>query len=112
MGEVYRATDNKLGREVALKVLPAETAADPDRLMRFHREARAAAALNHPNIVTLYSAEESDGIHFITMELVDGRSLDELIPAEGFPIDRVIALATPLAEAIAAAHNRGSFTAT
>ena len=93
MGEVYRATDTRLGREIALKVLPAEMAADHDRLMRFHREARAAAALNHPNIVTLYSAEEIDGIHFFTMELVDGRPLDELIPAEGFPADRVVELA-------------------
>jgi serine/threonine protein kinase len=70
MGEVYRATDTRLGREVALKVLPADMAADHDRLTRFHREARAAAALNHPNIVTLYSAEEIDGLHFFTMELV------------------------------------------
>ena len=107
MGEVYRATDTRLGREIALKVLPAEMAADHDRLMRFHREARAAAALNHPNIVTLFSAEEIDGIHFFTMELVDGRPLDELIPAEGFPADRVVELATPLAEAIAAAHDKG-----
>ena len=107
MGEVYRATDTRLGREIALKVLPADMAADHDRLMRFHREARAAAALNHPNIVTLYSAEEIDGIHFFTMELVDGRPLDELIPAEGFPADRVVELATPLAEAIAAAHDKG-----
>src|SRR5215203_6901063 len=91
MGEVYRATDTRLGREIALKVLPAEMAADHDRLMRFHREAKAAAALNHPNIVTLYSAEEIDGIHFFTMELVDGRPLGELIPAEGFPADRVVA---------------------
>jgi eukaryotic-like serine/threonine-protein kinase len=107
MGEVYRATDTRLGREIALKVLPAEMAADHDRLMRFHREAKAAAALNHPNIVTLYSAEEIDGIHFFTMELIDGRPLDELIPAEGFPADRVVELATPLAEAIAAAHDKG-----
>ena len=107
MGEVYRATDTRLGREIALKVLPAEMAADHDRLGRFHREARAAAALNHPSIVTLYSVEEIDGIHFFTMELVDGRPLDELIPAEGFPADRVVELATPLAEAIAAAHDKG-----
>jgi serine/threonine protein kinase len=107
MGEVYRATDTRLGREVALKVLPADMAADQERLMRFHREARAAAALNHPNIVTLYSAEEIDGIHFFTMELVDGRPLDEFLPAEGFPADRVVELATPLADAIAAAHDKG-----
>jgi len=107
MGEVYRATDTRLGREVALKVLPAAMATDPDRLMRFHREARSAAGLNHPNIVTLYSAEEIDGIHFFTMELVDGRPLDELIPAEGFTAERVVELAIPLAEAIAAAHDKG-----
>jgi serine/threonine protein kinase len=107
MGEVYRATDTRLGREVALKVLPADMAADHDRLIRFHQEARAAAALNHPNIVTLYSAEEIDGIHFFTMELVDGRPLDELIPSAGFPADRVVEIATPLAEAIAAAHDKG-----
>src|SRR5262245_38681604 len=107
MGEVYRATDTRLGREIALKILPADVAADHDRVMRFQREARAAAALNHPNIVTLHSAEEIGGIHFLTMELVDGRPLDELIPTEGFPADRVIALATPLAEAVAAAHDKG-----
>jgi len=107
MGEVYRATDTRLGREIALKILPADVAADHDRVMRFHREARAAAALNHPNIVTLHSAEEIGGIHFLTMELVDGRPLDELIPTEGFPADRVIELATPLAEAVAAAHDKG-----
>ena len=107
MGEVYRATDTRLGREIALKVLPAGMAADHDRLMRFHREAKAAATLNHPNIVTLYSTEEIDGIHFFTMELVDGRPLDELIPAEGFAVERVVELATPLSEAIAAAHDKG-----
>ena len=65
MGEVYRATDTKLGRDVALKVLPAEMAADPDRLERFRREARAVAALNHPHIVTIHSVEQADGIHFL-----------------------------------------------
>lgn len=106
MGEVYRATDTSLGREIALKVLPAEMATDHHRLARFHREARAAAALNHPNIVTLFSAEERDGVHFLTMELIDGRRLDELIPAEGFPAARSIELATALAEAVAAAHDK------
>jgi serine/threonine protein kinase len=72
MGEVYRATDTRLGRDVALKVLPAEVGADPERLGRFEREARAVAALNHPNIVTLYSIEESEGVRFLTMEVVEG----------------------------------------
>src|SRR5688500_4703617 len=107
MGVVYRATDTRLGRDIAPQVLPAEMAADPARLARWRRGARAAAALNHPNIVTLYSAEEIDGIHFFTMDLVDGRPLDELIPAEGFPADQVVELATPLADAIAAAHDKG-----
>jgi non-specific serine/threonine protein kinase len=107
MGEVYRATDTRLGREIALKILPSDVAADGQRISRFHREARAAAALNHPNIVTLFSVEESDGVHFLTMELVDGRPLSELIPADGFSADRVIDLAAPLAQAIAAAHDKG-----
>src|SRR5215471_16254363 len=78
MGEVYRATDTKLGREVALKVLPQKVASDPERLARFQREARAVAALNHPNVVTLYSVEESDGVHFLTMELIEGQPLNAL----------------------------------
>ena len=77
MGEVYLAEDLKLHRKVALKVLPSEMAADPDRLARFQREARAVAALNHPNIITIYSVEEADSIHFLTMELVEGGSLSE-----------------------------------
>ena len=71
MGEVYRATDTKLGRDVALKVLPSEMASHPERLERFRREARTVAALNHPNIVTIHSVEEADGVRFLTMELVD-----------------------------------------
>ena len=89
MGEVYRATDTKLGREVALKILPEGMALESDRLARFHREARSVAALNHPNVVTLYSVEHSDAIHFLTMELVAGLSLDHLIPPEGFAMDRI-----------------------
>src|SRR5262245_15488597 len=81
MGEVYRAHDSRLGRDVALKVLPADMAGDPSRLERFGREARAIAALNHPHIVTIYSTDEADGIRFLTMELVDGESLDARIPA-------------------------------
>src|ERR1700732_3943204 len=72
MGEVYRATDPKLGRDVALKVLPAEMASDPERLARFRREAKALAQLDHPNIVTIHSVEEFEGVHFLTMQLVEG----------------------------------------
>ncbi len=72
--------DTKLDRQVALKVLPEEATADADRLERFRREARAVAALNHPGIVTNYSVEESEGVHFLTMELVTGRTLHEMIP--------------------------------
>jgi len=107
MGEVWRARDTRLGRDVALKILPAEFAADSDRLARFHREARAVAALNHPNVVTLYSVEECGGVHFLTMELVDGEPLQMLIPPAGFPAERVLELAVGLAGAIAAAHEKG-----
>jgi len=106
MGEVYRATDTKLGRDVALKVLPAEMARDPNRLARFQREARAVAALNHPHIVTIFSVEQADGVHFLTMELVEGQSLDRLIPASGLPIERIVEIASSLAAALAAAHEK------
>jgi serine/threonine protein kinase len=104
MGEVYRAHDPRLDRDVALKVLPADVASDPARLDRFTREARAIAALNHPHIVTIYSTEEADGIRFLTMELVEGQSLDALIPPAGIPVRRFLELAIPLADALAAAH--------
>lgn len=107
MGEVYRATDTKLGREVALKVLPQSVAADPERLARFQREARAVAALNHPNVVTLYSVEESAGIHFLTMELIEGESLDKLIPAKGLSAEQNVEIGSAVAEALAAAHEKG-----
>ena len=107
MGEVYRATDTKLARDVALKVMPADMARDPDRLARFQREARAVAALNHPHIVTIYSVEETGGIHFLTMELVEGQSLDQLIPASGLAVEQVVEIATALADALAAAHEKG-----
>ncbi len=81
MGEVYRATDTRLGREVAIKVLPPELAADPERRARFEQEAAVVAALNHPNIVTLHSVEEDAGVHFITMELVEGRTLSDVHPS-------------------------------
>jgi eukaryotic-like serine/threonine-protein kinase len=107
MGEVYRATDTKLARDIALKVLPPDMASDPDRLARFQREARAVAALNHPNVVTVYSVEESDDVHFITMELIEGQALDRLISANGLPVDRIIEIAGSIAEALAAAHEKG-----
>jgi len=89
MGEVYRAEDPKLGRDVALKVLPAEMAHNPERLARFHREAKALAQLDHPNIVTIHSVEECNGVHFLTMQLIKGRSLDCVIPASGLPLEPV-----------------------
>ena len=107
MGEVFRATDTKLGRDVALKVLPPEMASRPERLARFQREARAVAALNHPHIVTIYSVEEADGVHFLTMELVEGQALDRTIPEGGLPLGRIFEIATALAEALAAAHDKG-----
>ncbi|HZP16692.1 MAG TPA: protein kinase [Terriglobales bacterium] len=107
MGVVYRATDMKLGRDVALKVLPQDMASDAERLARFQREARAVAALNHPNVVTLHSVEEYDGVHFLTMELVEGQTLDHLISATGLPLERIVEIASALAEALAAAHEKG-----
>ncbi len=107
MGEVYRATDTKLGRDVALKVLPAEMARDPARLARFRREAKSLAQLDHPNIVTIYSVEESEGVHFLTMQLVEGRALDHVIPAGGLPIEQIVEIARALGDAMAAAHEKG-----
>jgi len=107
MGEVYRATDNKLGRDVALKVLPAELAENPQRRERFQREAKALAALDHPGIVTVYSVEEADGVHFLTMQLVDGQPLSELIPTGGLALERVLKIGGELAQALAAAHEKG-----
>jgi len=107
MGQVYRATDTKLGREVALKVLPAEMASNQERLARFRREAQALAALDHPGIVTVYSVEEADGVHFLTMQLVEGQPLDRIIPGSGLPRERLLAIAISLAEALAVAHEKG-----
>ncbi len=107
MGEVYRARDLRLGREVAVKVLPAEVASSPERLARFGREARAVAALNHPNIVALFSVEDGAGVRFLAMELVEGRTLSSLVAPEGLSLPRIIEIAIPLADALAAAHERG-----
>ncbi len=107
MGEVYLAEDTKLSRKVALKVLPPEMAENAERRARFEREAKAVAALNHPNIVTIYSVEEAEGVHFITMELVKGKTLSELIPKKGMPLNKFFEVAIPLADAVSAAHEQG-----
>lgn len=107
MGVVYRARDVRLQREVALKVLPASVAGDPDRLARFVREAQLLASLNHPHIVTIHSVEDVDGVPFLTMELVQGRPLDRVIAAGPVPIARLIDIATAVAEALVAAHAKG-----
>jgi serine/threonine protein kinase len=107
MGEVYLAEDQTLGRQVALKILPSHFTEDPDRRRRFQREAQAVAALSHPNIVTLHSLEEADGVHFLTMEYVDGSTLSQLIPPDGIPAQRFIDLAFQLVDALAFAHARG-----
>ena len=107
MGEVYKARDPRLNRLIALKVLPAAFAADTGRRRRFEQEARAVAGLNHPNIVTLYSIEEDAGCVFLTMELVEGRTLSGMIPRKGLPLGPLLSLAVPLADAVDAAHQRG-----
>jgi len=107
MGEVYLAEDTKLGRRVALKILPPDLAADADRRRRFEREARAAAALNHPNIVTIHSVEQADDLHFLTMEVIDGQTLTSHIPASGLEWSSFFRLAIQLADAISAAHQQG-----
>jgi len=107
MGEVYRARDAKLDREVALKVLPAAVALDPARLGRFRREAKIVAALNHPNIVTIHSVEEVEGVQLLTMELVEGQGLDALIPSHGLPLTEVLDIGVAVADALASAHDKG-----
>ena len=107
MGEVYRARDTRLKRIVALKLLPPRVAGSQERLQRFRREAEAVAALNHPNIVMIHSVEEVDGLHFITMELIEGKPLHHVIPRGGLPLRRYFELAVPLVEALAAAHEKG-----
>ncbi|MGB5295954.1 MAG: serine/threonine-protein kinase, partial [Thermoanaerobaculia bacterium] len=107
MGVVYLAEDTTLKRQVALKVLPAELASSQERLERFQREAETLAALDHPNIVTIHSVEEAEGVHFLTMQVVQGRMLSELIPPGGMKIDQIFEIATAFAEALAAAHEKG-----
>jgi len=112
MGEVYRATDTKLGRDVAIKVLPAELAGDPERLARFEREAKLLASLNHPNIAHVYGFESAtlpDGstAHFLAMELVEGEDLAERVKRGRVPLEDALPLATQIAAALEEAHERG-----
>ena len=107
MGEVYRARDPKLDRDVAIKVLPAAFATDPDRLVRFEREARALAALNHPNIAHIHGFDDSGAVHALIMELVEGEDLAARIARGPMPLDEALALARHTAEALEAAHERG-----
>lgn len=107
MGEVYLAEDTRLKRRVALKVLPPDLAADPFRLERFQREAEAIAALNHPNVVIIYSVEEVEGIRFLTMELVEGKTLAQILPTEGMDVESYFRFVIPVAEALSAAHEKG-----
>jgi len=107
MGEVYRARDLRLQREIALKVLPDIAAADPGRRERFRREALSVAALNHPHIVTIHSVEDADSTLFLTMELVSGRSLADALQPGGLPLARVLTIGIAIADAMAAAHQNG-----
>jgi serine/threonine protein kinase/dipeptidyl aminopeptidase/acylaminoacyl peptidase len=107
MGEVYLAKDTKLDREVAVKVLPAAFSENKERLARFEREAKSVAALDHPNIVTIYSVEEAEGVHFYTMQLVKGKALSEMIPKGGLPLSKFFQVAIPLTDAVSAAHEQG-----
>ena len=107
MGEVYRAKDQKLGRDVAIKVLPEEFAKDADRVARFQREAKLLASLNHNNIASIYGLEESDGTHFLVLELVEGDTLADRLKHGAIPVEESLKLALQIAEALEAAHEKG-----
>ena len=115
MGEVYRATDTTLGRQVAIKILPDAFAQNPERLARFEREAKTLASLNHPHIAAIYGFEKSSpstgsgqaGMHALVMELVEGEDLSQRIAGGAIPIDEALAMARQIAEALEAAHELG-----
>src|SRR6188474_374781 len=106
MGQVFRATDTKLKRQVAIKILPPSLAADPDRLRRFQREAEVLASLSHPNIAGIYGLEEGGGVSALVMELVDGEDLSQRIARGPIPIDEALPIARQIAEALDAAHEQ------
>ncbi len=107
MGEVYKAKDQKLGRDVAIKVLPEEFAEDADRVARFQREAKLLASLNHPNIAAIHGLEESDGTHFLVLELIEGDTLADRLKRGAIPVEESLKLALQIAEALEAAHEKG-----
>jgi eukaryotic-like serine/threonine-protein kinase len=107
MGEVYRAMDTKLRREVAIKILPPKFAADPSRLARFEREAHLLAALNHPNIAAIYGLEHIDGVRFLVLELVEGPTLAERLKSGPMELSVALRIAAGIAEALEAAHEKG-----
>ena len=107
MGEVYRAKDTKLGREVAIKTLPSALAQDRDRLARFDREAKLLASLNHAHIAAIYGLDEHEGTQYLAMELIEGQSLEEKLKDGALPVDDALRLALQIAEALEAAHEKG-----
>ena len=112
MGQVFRARDTKLDRDVAIKILPEAFAHDADRLVRFQREAKTLASLNHPNIAAIYGLEESGGMTALVMELVEGDDLSQRIARGAIPLDEALPIAKQIAEALEAAHAQGSSIAT
>src|SRR5207342_1335660 len=107
MGEVYRARDTKLKREVAIKILPDEFSRDPDRVSRFQREAEVLASLNHPNIAAIYDLQEANGSRFLVLELVEGETLAERIKRGPIPVEEALGIAKQICEALEAAHEKG-----
>src|SRR5258706_10972241 len=107
MGEVYLAQDTKLGRKVAIKLLPPHYTQDPERLRRFEQEAFAASSLNHPNIITIYEIGEAEGRHFIVTEFIEGQTLRRRLAAGRIPASEALEMAAQVASALATAHNAG-----
>src|SRR5438445_2404024 len=107
MGEVYRARDTKLKRDVAIKMLPDEFSRDPDRVSRFQREAKVLASLNHPNIAATYDLQEANGSRFLILELVEGETFAERLKRGPLPIDEALSIAKCICEALEAAHEKG-----